>query len=78
MHNTFFCSDTHFGHIRCWNIHNPERKTKFSSIEEMDNGIINEWNKKINFMDDVYFLGDFCWYKRDIVPTLEKLNGKIL
>ena len=77
MHNIFFCSDTHFGHVRCWNIHCPERKVKFDSIEAMDNGMIEAWNKKINNNDEVYFLGDLCWHKRDVLPILSQLNGKI-
>jgi len=77
MHNTFFCSDTHFGHKKCWDIHCPERKQKFESVEVMNVGMIEAWNKKIANNDDVYFLGDFCWYKRDVISILNSLNGRI-
>jgi len=75
--NTFFCSDTHFGHKRCWGIHNPERKAKFESVEVMNEWMIESWNKKVGSYDNVYFLGDLCWHKRDVVSLLNRLHGSI-
>jgi calcineurin-like phosphoesterase family protein len=53
----WFTADTHLGHdnirIRC--------KRPFLTIEEMDNTIINNWNKLVNGDDMVYILGDFTF-----------------
>ncbi len=64
----FFTSDTHFG---------SERTLKFScrpfaNTKEMDETIINNWNKVIKKDDIVYHLGDFGNYE-----MTKKLNGKI-
>ena len=43
-------------------------KRPFSSIEEMDRILIENWNNKVNEEDDVYILGDFS-YKSKIDPV---------
>lgn len=74
MNEIFFTSDTHFGH-------QPEFLWKprgFSSIEEMDETIIENWNKVVKPNDIVYHLGDTML--NDNVCGLEcfkRLNGQI-
>jgi len=53
----WFCSDFHFGH------ENIIRYTKrpFKSLEEMDNLMINNFNKRVKEDDLVIFGGDFCF-----------------
>ena len=51
----WFTSDTHFSQIRTLEL----SKRPFKDVEEMDNVIINNWNKKINNSDIIYHLGDF-------------------
>lgn len=74
MSEIFFTSDTHFGH-------QPEFLWKprgFSSVEEMDETIIENWNKVVKPTDIVYHLGDTML--NDNVHGLEcfkRLNGQI-
>jgi len=44
----------------------------FENVNEMDDWLINKWNKIINVNDKVYHLGNFGNY-----DFIEKLNGKI-
>lgn len=74
MSEIFFTSDTHFGH-------QPEFLWKprgFSSVEEMDETIIENWNKVVKLNDIVYHLGDTML--NDNAHGLEcfkRLNGQI-
>ena len=74
MSEIFFTSDTHFGH-------QPEFLWKprgFSSVEEMDEAIIENWNKVVKPTDIVYHLGDTML--NDNAHGLEcfkRLNGQI-
>ena len=52
----YYTSDLHFGHK---NIIKYEDRP-FSSIEEMDEALIDKWNKKVKKNDEVYILGDFA------------------
>lgn len=71
----WFISDTHFNHDRefIWGPRNVH------SVTEMNDNIINNWNKKINSEDDVYVLGDFFLGKDEnfVRNTLLHLNGRI-
>jgi calcineurin-like phosphoesterase family protein len=67
----YFTADTHFNHTNIIKYCNRP----FKSVEEMNETIINNWNKKVNDTDIVYHLGDFSW--GNPVPFLEKINGKI-
>lgn len=74
MNEIFFVSDTHFGHC-------PEfiwKPRGFSSVEEMDEAIIENWNKVVKQEDVVYHLGDTML--NDNAHGLEcfkRLNGRI-
>lgn len=52
---TFFTSDTHFGAKRTYEL----SKRPFTSVDDMDNMMISNWNKTITNNDIVYHLGDF-------------------
>jgi calcineurin-like phosphoesterase family protein len=72
--NYYFVSDTHFGHRNVIKY----SKRPFSSIEEHDEIIIQNWNKTIKRNDMVYFLGDFCMAGRQRTLDIRKrLNGAI-
>jgi calcineurin-like phosphoesterase family protein len=66
----FFTSDTHFNHTKILSICRP----MFSSIEEMNEKIISNWNEVIGRGDTVYHLGDFGW--KDSEPIIRKLHGQ--
>jgi calcineurin-like phosphoesterase family protein len=69
--NTWFTSDTHFGHFNIIRYCNRPFKT----ADEMDETIITNWNSLIQPNDEVYHLGDFSFW--DANKYLDKLNGKI-
>jgi len=69
----FFTSDLHFGHRNIIRLCNRP----FSSIEEMDNLLIQSWNHKVNRNDTVYILGDLM-FRNEKPPEeyLRQLKGK--
>ena len=70
----YFTSDLHLRHK---NILQFEQRP-FESVEEMNQGLIDIWNKTIKKNDTVYNLGDFCFGSYDKwVEILEQLNGEI-
>ncbi len=72
MINTWFISDTHFGHKNIIEYQKEERP--FNTLEEMHEVIIERWNKVVNPKDKVYHLGDFAFGKKNI-QIAERLNG---
>lgn len=69
--NIWFTADTHFGHkniIRYCN-------RPFSSVEEMDESMIESWNEVVKTNDDdiVFHLGDFAFKNHE--KYLSRLNG---
>ena len=69
---TFFTSDTHFFHKNVIKYCNRP----FSSIEEMNEKMIELHNNTVSPSDEVFFLGDFAFAKPDkILSVLERLNG---
>ena len=69
----FFTSDLHLGHENCIRLCNRP----FSSIEEMDEILIENWNHKVTGKDTVYILGDLI-YRSQKPPEeyLRRLRGK--
>lgn len=68
----YYTSDLHFGHENIL-----QNRTMFSTIEEMNETLIEKWNKKVHRNDHVYILGDFSY--RSEIPVesyLERLKGK--
>lgn len=74
MPNLYFISDTHFYHK---NIITYSQRP-FSSVEEMNQKLIDNWNYVVKPNDIVYHLGDFafCHYLQ-FVSLLKQLNGNI-
>ena len=68
-----FTSDLHLGHKNILKLCNRP----FSSIEEMDAVLIENWNRKVHKNDQVYILGDLM-YRNEKLPEeyLRQLNGK--
>ena len=72
--NIFFTSDTHFWHTNI--IKFCDRP--FRSVEEMNDAIIDNWNRVVGENDIVFHLGDFCFCGSDkFKEIIEKLNGHI-
>lgn len=69
----YFTSDLHFYHDNI--IKHTNRP--FINAEEMNNTLIERWNSKISFNDDVYILGDFTMKGPELATeVLLKLKGK--
>ena len=69
-----FISDCHFGHA---NLNDKMDKRGFSSVEEMDEYMIKQWNSVVKKTDEVYILGDISFYDgKKTNEILRKLNGK--
>lgn len=67
-----YISDTHFSHKNIIKFDNRP----FASVTEMDEYLIEQWNKKVNKDDTVNILGDFCWGKANRwLEILEQLKG---
>ena len=75
MRQKFYIADCHFGH---GNLNTKMDYRGFSSPEEMDNYMIEQWNKKVHAGDEVYIIGDLIWKHEsaDIPNFLNKLHGK--
>ena len=71
MPDTFFTSDTHFGHGNILKF----CSRPFVSAAEMDEVLIQNWNSLVKKDDVVYLLGDFSF--GDIKKYTDRLNGNI-
>lgn len=71
----FFTSDTHFNHANILNY----CSRPWSSVDEMNECLIQNWNTVVNPDDIVYHLGDFAMGDRNKIPSiLSRLNGRII
>lgn len=68
----YFTSDLHLGHANIIALCNRP----FSSVEEMDDVLIANWNRRVTDRDTVYIMGDLCFRTADPIPYLERLRGK--
>lgn len=68
----YYIADTHFGHSAILRFdHRP-----FSTIEEMEEVMVLNWNATVRADDTIHILGDFCWGKAsDWLRILRRLNG---
>lgn len=74
MSDIFVISDTHFSH---YNMVHKFKTRPFDTVEEMDEVLIENWNKTVKPGDKVYHLGDFAFGPKVNHPSLVKrLNGK--
>lgn len=77
MANLFLISDTHFSHAACLKFTLSDGVTPlraFKSVEEMDETMVERWNKVVKPQDHVYHLGDVAM-KREQLKIVRKLNG---
>lgn len=68
----YFTSDLHLGHSGIIKL----CSRPFSCVEEMDETLISNWNKKVKKNDTVYVVGDFIWGSADVEKYLTRLSGK--
>jgi calcineurin-like phosphoesterase family protein len=77
MPSVFLVSDTHFGHKGVCHFTRNDGVTKlrpFDTPEEMDEFMVEAWNKKVKPTDKVYHLGDVV-INRKALGIMDRLNG---
>ena len=70
----YYISDTHFFHSNIINLCNRP----FKDVNEMNEKLIENWNKRVKKTDDVYFLGDFSFKcdQKSATELLKRLHGR--
>ena len=72
--NIYLVADTHFSHFNIMKY----CKRPFSTVEEMNEVMIDNWNKLVRPNDEIYHLGDFGFGSHEKIKEIrKKLNGKI-
>lgn len=77
MPNIFLISDTHFGHKGVCEFLCDDGITKvrpWNDPNEMDEVLVDNWNKTVGHKDKIYHLGDVAINRR-CLKTLSRLNG---
>jgi calcineurin-like phosphoesterase family protein len=77
MSNIFVTADTHFGHAKSLSFLKPNgtKLRPFESLEEMDETLVDNWNKTVGKHDTIYHLGDVV-IPRPSLKLLNRLNGR--
>lgn len=75
MSNLWFTADLHFGHARILE-YCAGRAKLWSTVEEMNRGLIERWNEVVSPGDTVVILGDVAMGKRsETLPYLKQCHG---
>lgn len=72
MPNLFFIGDTHFNHTKLALIRG------FTTVEEHDEALIDNWNKIVRKNDIIYHLGDVCFGGHEKLARLKGYKKLIL
>lgn len=68
----YYIADLHLGHANIIKL----SKRPFKNVDEMDEAIILNWNKRVTNEDDVYILGDFSYKSENPIKYINRLNGR--
>ena len=77
--NVWFCSDHHFNHTNILSFINysgEKVRPEFSTVEQMNEVMIENHNARVKPNDKVYFLGDVGFNTASLDTILPRLNGK--
>lgn len=76
----FFTADQHFGHTNILKHEDANRRNeyggRFSSIDKMDNYLVDQWNATVAPGDQVYCLGDFSFKQSPMETIVPRLHGE--
>lgn len=77
MPTVFLISDTHFGHAgMCRFLNQDGSKVRpWDNPDEMDEAMVDNWNRVVKTGDKVYHLGDVAMAKKNLA-ILSRLNGR--
>jgi len=77
MTKTWVISDTHFGHVGVTKFLRKDgsKLRPFESVEEMDEVMVDNWNRVVGDKDRIYHLGDVVINRRAL-QTLGRLKGR--
>jgi Predicted phosphoesterase or phosphohydrolase len=72
---TFLTADPHFGHAKMI----EDGLRNFSSVDEMNQALISNWNKVVNPKDVVWIIGDFAFSmtEEQVAEIFHSLNGRL-
>lgn len=76
--DSFVISDTHFSHANILTFMDSagcKVRPGFSSVDEMNEFMVDRWNSVVKPNDKVYHLGDVAM-KKQFVSIVNRLNGK--
>lgn len=71
----YYIADLHFYHAA---LNERMDRRGFANVEEMNEYMINKWNRKVRKNDEVVIIGDFSWGNAEETSQLTRqLNGKL-
>lgn len=71
----YYIADNHFFHAA---LNTKMDKRGFDNVEEMNEYMIKQWNKKVRKNDEVVILGDLSWGKAEETnDLLNRLHGRL-
>lgn len=74
----YFTSDTHVDHENS-RIYCPETRGHFETTDDMNQWVVDEWNRTVTPRDTVYHLGDVAMGNTaNALRYLKQLNGKLI
>lgn len=78
MTDTWLYSDTHFGHRNMLTFKRDDGSPvrPFTTVEEMDEHMIECWNSVVKKDDRIYHLGDVCFKLEHLTAIMPRLNGR--
>lgn len=72
--SNFYIADWHYNHRNCLAFDNRP----FTSIEQMNEALVERWNSVVKPDDTVYVLGDMFWCNSEMaISVLDSLSGRV-
>lgn len=81
-YDSWFVSDTHFGHAKVLTFLKDDNdptsfiRPGFTSVEQMDEALVDNWNSVVKDGDRVYHLGDVGFDRDQMAKLMPRLKGR--